>query len=222
VSPVVQPYQAGYGVTEFSKDVVSPAAEQKTLRSRRFFTALVVAGVAGLMLLLGIGTWGEGVSSVEEYNPGPVVIEMPGPAVPADDWAESGTDYSDQDLRDTDWSNMTVIAATFEGADLRGATFVDAILTASDFTEADLRGANMSQVVASGATFEDADLRGANLSGSSFSGANLEEADLRGANLGGVNFSGANLADVDLAGATYDAKTIWPTGFIVPGNAVEI
>jgi hypothetical protein len=67
----------------------------------------------------------------------------------------SQADFSNADLRRTDFSGAVLFGADFRGADLRDAVLDSALLNGANFFDADLRGTR----------FGNADLRGAYLQG---------------------------------------------------------
>jgi len=94
----------------------------------------------------------------------------------------------------------------------RGYTLERADLSRGRLRYVDLRGHNLHL----------ANLNGANLWGADLRETDLRGADLRGANLRRVNLEGAKLAGANLTGAMYDSQTVWPEGFDLTWEAVEL
>lgn len=120
-----------------------------------------------------------------------------------------GIDFTDSDLRDTDFSGSNLQDADLAGADLSGANLVDANMEGADLTGAVLRGATLSEANLDGVTLDNADLhdaeiRAAVLQPHSAENADFTEADLTDSRLHGADFEGAKLVEADLSevGAT--------------------
>jgi len=96
-------------------------------------------------------------------------------------------DFSEQDMRDADFSGM----------DLTGANFSEAALYDADFRGTMLTGANFYEANLDSALFDGALLRGAN-----FCEATLTNASLRNAILNSAIFHSAYMRDADITSAS--------------------
>jgi hypothetical protein len=83
-----------------------------------------------------------------------------------------------------------------------------------------LTGAAATEAVFRGAKLAGANLGAAVLFGCSFDGADLGGADLSGANLHRADLAGADLAGATVEGASFDDKTTWPPGYVIPAEVV--
>lgn len=99
------------------------------------------------------------------------------------DWR--GTDWSNCDLRRTNWRGANLNDVDFSGSDLRHSRFLGADLSGALLSDANLRGA---------------DLRRSSLALVNLAGANLTNADLRGANLSRTNLAGAQVKGARFGG----------------------
>jgi uncharacterized protein YjbI with pentapeptide repeats len=117
--------------------------------------------------------------------------------------------------------------ASFTGSVLAGADLAEAQLSRADFATADLTRANLKQAQAPNAVFRGARLVSAGLRlgmffGVSFAAADLTGADLTDANLQKADLTGANLDGVKLEKASFDLRTTWPAGFVIPAEVLFI
>jgi len=115
----------------------------------------------------------------------------------------------------------------FDGADFTQASLQNAWLgDYASFRKASFAGAGMQGARCGIGRFSGADFTGAHLTDAhlrvctfmncSFQNANLQGADFSYANVRGADFSGANLRNTVWEVTTYDANTVWPTGFNPP------
>jgi uncharacterized protein YjbI with pentapeptide repeats len=128
----------------------------------------------------------------------------------------AGVDFSDCDLK----------GSNFAGANLRKARFFRANLESTNFAGADLRDAYMGFCGAQNATFEGAKMKKAGLALAYFQCANFRGADLANADIGssclrGADFTNANLEGTKFRLAKYDPATKFPLGF-VPSPSMEL
>ena len=135
----------------------------------------------------------------------------------------SGVNFMGSNLQNAQFDSTTVFSdgAAF-GVNLSGTNAV--ISGIQGFDNVDFSGVNLSSV----------SFMGSDLSGSTFRGTTVFSDGVQGANLSGtnavltgifsstnfskVNLEGVNLFNADLSGAifteaTYDAQTVWPSGF---------
>jgi hypothetical protein len=125
--------------------------------------------------------------------------------------------------RGENFNDENLARTRLEQADLEGASFENADLTGANLFSANLEGATLIDTLLMKANLVLAQLKRANLKRAQLRGADLTDANLTGANLAGADLRGANLTDANLKGAIltavgYDSKTVWPQGFMPPGE----
>jgi uncharacterized protein YjbI with pentapeptide repeats len=111
-------------------------------------------------------------------------------------------DFSDTSLVGATFDNASVQGASFEGSHLVNATFDRAKLHGSYFKGSQLQEASLLSTALQGSFFENAKLQGAILNAAKLQGANLRNAQLQGASLNGAQLQGADLFGSQLRGAT--------------------
>lgn len=94
-------------------------------------------------------------------------------------------------------------------------------------TDGTLRGIDLTKASLWRADLSNVDLQGANLTKTNFHRVDLTGARLAGAIIVGTNLRGAKLSDTDLTGAQisrieFDSYTVWPEGFVLPDDAIDI
>ncbi len=112
-------------------------------------------------------------------------------------------DFSDRDLRGTNFSLSQLVSVDFTGAMLSGSDF-----SSSVFEEVDFSGANLEVTSFRGARLSGVDFTGANLQGACFVDADLTKVDFTGADLSGAVMPEAQRKSVNLEGAVVE-NTIW-------------
>ena len=135
----------------------------------------------------------------------------------------SGADLGGLDLTEATFRGVSAKKTSFAGSSLAGAELSDGCFDGADFSSADLPGARLKDVRAPEALFRDAKLARAVLSGgmffgASFAGADLTGADLTATNLHKADFTGAILDGAECFGASFDQRTTWPAGFVIPAE----
>ena len=135
---------------------------------------------------------------------------------------------SGKNLKEFNFTDLTLVAANFFNTDFAGAdlsranlsyanmqrvNLTNAFLSNANLKVADLRGINAVDTNFDLADLTHAKLNGAWLVGSSFAGANLTGADMRGANLKFTNMAdailnGANVEETDLSNVELTPKQI--------------
>ena len=136
-----------------------------------------------------------------------------------------GADLGGLDLTGINLRGVSARQASFAGAKLGRAAMSDGRFDRADFSAADLTGASLKGAGATEADFRGAKLAGANLAGGmffgvSFAGADLTGADLTDTNLHKADFTGALLDGANLDRASFDGKTQWPAGFVIPAEVL--
>ncbi len=136
-------------------------------------------------------------------------------------------------FKPTDFEEVDLTGANFQGAQFEGTNFAKANLTNVDFrnatlefpsfSEANLTGANFEKVDLSHTVFSYTNLRKANFRNSrglkSVQFLDLSECDFRGANLVNLNYTERTI----FRKAKYDSKTRWPKNFdIEAAGVVEV
>lgn len=106
------------------------------------------------------------------------------------------TDFSGKDLKEFNFTDLTLVAANLFNSDLTGAD-----LSRANLSYANMQRVNLSNAFLSNANLKVADLRGANAVDTNFDLADLTHAKLNGAWLVGSSFAGANLTGADMRGA---------------------
>jgi hypothetical protein len=134
-----------------------------------------------------------------------------------------GVDLGKCDLAGADLRYVDARGASFAGALLGGAKLRWARLTGTDFSAADVREADLHLTDLTAADLSAANLARSDLDSSDLRRAKLVGADLTGTKLSalldGADLTGATLTGADLSGATFNEKTQWPEGFVVPAEA---
>ncbi|MEH2544770.1 uncharacterized protein YjbI with pentapeptide repeats [Bradyrhizobium sp. AZCC 2262] len=110
-------------------------------------------------------------------------------------------DFSDTSLVGATFDNASIQGASFEGSRLGNATFNSAKLQGSYFKGSQLQEASLRSAALQGSIFENAKLQGAVLNAAKLQGANLRNAQLQGASMRGVQLQGADLFGSQLRGA---------------------
>lgn len=139
----------------------------------------------------------------------------------------AGADLGGCDLSGAKLRGVRAKGASFAGSNLSKAELVEAELSRAGFAGADLTKAKLKKAQATDADFRktklaSADLRGGMFFGVSFADADLTDADLSDTNLAKADFTGATLDGVKLEKATFDVRTAWPPGFIIPAEVLFI
>jgi hypothetical protein len=135
----------------------------------------------------------------------------------------AGADLAGVDLMESTLRGVSAKKATFTRAKLAGADLSDGSFDGADFSEADLQTARLKGIRGTEAVFQGAKLARADLSrsmffGASFDGADLTGADLSDSNLHKADFTGAILDGATLDNASFDTRTLWPAGFVIPAE----
>ena len=124
-----------------------------------------------------------------------------------------GTDYSNIDLRNADFSNrndlagskfINCIGCNFTNSNLSGCDFTDANLTGANLTGANLTGANCL-----GANFTTATLNNTKINGTIF----RKDGDNRTANFLNAKVTQVNFDDIDLAWVNFSGAHFTSTSF---------
>jgi hypothetical protein len=139
----------------------------------------------------------------------------------------SGADLGGCDLSGAKLRGVKARGASFAGSSLAGADLDDGQFSRAAFAAADLTGAALKDAQAPDADFRGARLARAVLRGGMFFGASFADADLTGADLSDANLGKADLTGAALAGATldrasFDLRTAWPSGFVIPSEVLFI
>lgn len=95
----------------------------------------------------------------------------------------SDQDFSQQNYKGKDFSQVIAKATSFKGSNLIGCRFFKAYLVKADFTDADIRGASLEDT-----SMDEAVLTGANAAGAYFSASLLDAASIEN-----VDFSDASI-----------------------------
>lgn len=137
----------------------------------------------------------------------------------------TGADLGGLDLAECIFRGITAKKASFAGSSLAGAELSEGCFDGADFSSADLQGARFKGVRAPEALFRGAKLARVVLSegmffGASFAGADLTAADLTGTNVHKADFTGATLDGAAWDGASFDQRTTWPAGFVIPAEVL--
>jgi hypothetical protein len=137
--------------------------------------------------------------------------------------ALAGADLGGCDLSEVNLRGVPAKKASFAGATLARAKLTDGSFAEADFSSADLQAADLKGAQAPEAVFQGAKLTRAVLTrgmffGASFAGADLTGADLTDTNLHKADFTGATLDEATLDGASFDERTKWPAGFVLPAE----
>lgn len=103
-------------------------------------------------------------------------------------------DFSAQELKDSDFKDVTLHGGKFIGSSVRQADFTGADLTGSSFKSSDLREANFD-----GTNLTDCNFYALDLSGASFQESMLVRTNFRTSSLDGVNFKRILLRDVNFS-----------------------
>ena len=138
------------------------------------------------------------------------------------DWTEcdksmlmlSGSDLSDANLTDADFSSTDLREANLVGANLEKATLVRASLAGAkadkaNFARIEGYRTSFAGMSAPGASFASAELQRADFSGAVLTGTDFQKAELgrvnfSKANITGTSFPMANLSRAELRGATFE------------------
>lgn len=103
------------------------------------------------------------------------------------------SNFSGNNLPDTDFAGVTAHKSKFNGSALRGSDFSGADLTGTTFSGSDVQGANFD-----GANLTDCTFTASSLMGTSFNKTILVRAEFNASGLDGAKFSNAELVDVKL------------------------
>lgn len=128
-----------------------------------------------------------------------------------------GADFSNANMKEMVFTNVSLARANLDGAVLSGAkfwhcdapeaSFWDSVLDHTVFSGANLQGANFTSANLSQANLEGTDLSGAELWKANLEGCNLDGARLIKANMQQINLSKANLSRCDMKYANlYEAN----------------
>ena len=112
-------------------------------------------------------------------------------------------DFSDRDLRGTNFSLSQLVSVDFAGAMLSGSDF-----SSSVFKKVDFSGANLEVTSFRGARLAGVDFTGANLQGACFVDAELSDVDFTGADLSGAVMPDSQRKSVNFDDAVVK-DTIW-------------
>jgi uncharacterized protein YjbI with pentapeptide repeats len=109
--------------------------------------------------------------------------------------------------------------ASLEGALLQETALAGANLTSVNFNRATITNSDFGGAVLNNATFADASLEQVSLNGAWLLNTQFAQADFVGPeSLDTAGEPGLNA--VALSGASYDDRTTWPEGFVVPLSVI--
>jgi uncharacterized protein YjbI with pentapeptide repeats len=126
---------------------------------------------------------------------------------------DAGANFSVEDLRFADLSNVSAPGVQARNADMSGADLTGFMGVQGDFTGAQMQNTRLSGARLRGANMSKAKLINADFGDAQVSELDLRGADLRGAKLGKVDAEPLFLrrgVDMKLKGALFDEKTTLP------------
>ncbi len=155
--------------------------------------------------------------------------EMPRPKFPADvvvmrvDGSSSFLTVAEhirrggRELAECDLSTMTFERVSFCEANLNGVKIHSSSFRHCNFKGASLKGAQLDGSSFVGCDFRDADLTDTSAQNCDFQSAQFDSSDIRN-----VDLSTSNLVNADLHKVKYDSRTIFPDGYPIPSDAVDM
>ena len=112
-----------------------------------------------------------------------------------------GADFGDAKIQDADLLKAKLQGASFKFSELQGADLREAKLQGADFTRAQLQGADLRGALLQGAYLFQSQMQGATLRNAKMQGARFNYAELQGVDFRGAQLQGAYLEVVNLQGA---------------------
>lgn len=142
----------------------------------------------------------------------------------------TGLRFTDQDLSNLDFFQLSAANADFRqstfngstliGADLHGASLQDANFSRAKMGKINLTDANLQGAILTQTSLVSAVARNANFEGAQLNGADLRDSDFRGTNLCGADLRNTNLGHVRMDGAEICESTRWSDENAIPANVV--
>jgi uncharacterized protein YjbI with pentapeptide repeats len=123
-------------------------------------------------------------------------------------------DCSNQDLKESNYSGLDIIAVNFDGSNLESSVFKNSEIT----SKTSFKNANLKNTDFSNTTFSNVDFSGANLTGSTitniicagciFDGANLSGAKISGTHVSNMSFKKTNMSGIKFSGSVHQWANI--------------